>query len=530
MTIDAFDWLHRTTANPPNEPVAGDPCASKPARPFLYEGVFAHEYQHLLEYYEDPGELNWVNEGLSDWAQTLTGYVDPSKPITDTGFDSHIQCFLGWLGMETPANPNPRDGGPENSLTLWGDQGDGEILCDYGAAYTIMEFLAGRYGQAFMTELHRNDGHGFEGLDATLAARSVRRTTAQDVFDDWTVMVAIDGILDAGGKLRGGRERDFQTPTLHAVVNPNTEHAYSTPGAPPNGSDYVRLRNAAGRYLRGDQIQSLSFDGAGQLPTQPVEWTVDGTPPADTTDLHCPAEPASTLADSALYSGCGPNFDRAMVRQVTVPAADPTLTFETLYVTEPGWDFGFVQVSTDGGTTWTSLGNADTTSDHDPGAIPAVQENLPGFSGDSGGWLTTSFDLSAYSGQTILLSFRYITDSGVDEAGWWVDDVTVGGVAVSDGSSLAGWQSPSEVNPTEVHGYTVKLISYRVSRRGTVTMEELRLNSSFDYSTNKAKQLFDKQADVVGAIVTYNEPTESVNQYAPYRLTVNGVVQPGGGL
>jgi hypothetical protein len=86
------------------------------------------------------------------------------------------------------------------------------------------------------------------------------------------------------------------------------------------------------------------------------------------------------------------------------------------------------------------------------------------------------------------------------------------------------------VNPIEVHGFTVKLISYRVSRRGTVTMEELRLNGAFDYSTNKAKQLFDKQADVVGAIVTYNEPTESVNQYAPYRLTVNGVVQPDGGL
>ena len=53
MTIDAWDWLHRTGANPPHEPTA-DPCTSAPARPFLYEGVFAHEYQHLLESYEDP--------------------------------------------------------------------------------------------------------------------------------------------------------------------------------------------------------------------------------------------------------------------------------------------------------------------------------------------------------------------------------------------------------------------------------------------------------------------------------------------
>ena len=48
MTIDAFDWLHRTGANPPHEPVPGNNCTSAPARPFLYEGVFAHEYQHLL--------------------------------------------------------------------------------------------------------------------------------------------------------------------------------------------------------------------------------------------------------------------------------------------------------------------------------------------------------------------------------------------------------------------------------------------------------------------------------------------------
>ncbi len=66
MSIDAFDWLHRTTQDPPNEPVPGDLCTSAPARPFLYEGVFAHEYQHLLESYEDPNEFTWVNEGLAD--------------------------------------------------------------------------------------------------------------------------------------------------------------------------------------------------------------------------------------------------------------------------------------------------------------------------------------------------------------------------------------------------------------------------------------------------------------------------------
>ena len=35
MSIDAFDWLHRTGANPPNEP-SSDLCLNATARPFLY--------------------------------------------------------------------------------------------------------------------------------------------------------------------------------------------------------------------------------------------------------------------------------------------------------------------------------------------------------------------------------------------------------------------------------------------------------------------------------------------------------------
>ncbi len=35
--------------------------------------------------------------------------------------------------------------------------------------------------------------------------------------------------------------------------------------------------------------------------------------------------------------------------------------------------------------------------------------------------------------------------------------------------------------------------------------------------------------EFVGAVV-FDDPTETSDQYAPYRLTVNGVVQPGGGL
>ena len=39
-----------------------------------YEGVVAHELEHLLHNYSDPGELSWVDEGLADFAIFLNGY------------------------------------------------------------------------------------------------------------------------------------------------------------------------------------------------------------------------------------------------------------------------------------------------------------------------------------------------------------------------------------------------------------------------------------------------------------------------
>ena len=420
MTIDAFDWLHRTTADPPNEPNAADPCNSSPARPFLYEGVFAHEYQHLLEYYQDPDETNWVNEGLSDWAQTLTGYVNPEPAIDEPGYDSHIQCFLGWLAQATAYNVTPREtSGPENSLTLWGDQGQGEILCDYGAAYTMMEYLHEHYGgDDFMSALHRDDRNGLESLAGLTGG-----TTAADalpILHDWLAMVSLDRALDNGATLTGGDAATYTTGTLDAEIMWEDEeginpHAYDTPGAPPNGADFVRLRDGSGTWLTSGDITSIDFDGAESLPSLPIEWSVDTAPPGE----H---------ASNAFWSGSGDNFDRAMVQAVDLTGVTGAeLTFDTYYDTEFAWDFGFVQVSTDGGATWTSLSNASTTSEHDPGAIAAVVDNLPGFTGSSGGWVTETFDLSAYDDQPILLSFRYITDSGVSLPGWWVDDVAVTG-------------------------------------------------------------------------------------------------------
>jgi hypothetical protein len=510
MTIDAYDWLHRTGPNPPNEPVAGDLCASAPARPYLYEGVFAHEYQHLLESYEDPFEGNWINEGISDWAQTLTGYVDAAAPVTEIGFDNHVQCFLGWAGILTPANPNPRPGGPENSLNLWGDQTDyeAEILCDYGATYSMMLTLADRYGPDFMGDFHRDDLQGFESLQSLLDTYDPGMTVAKTV-NDWAAVVALDGILDDGARFTGygdHRRSDYRVGTLDATINWATDQTYSSPGAPPNGSDFVRLRDGE-TWIRARNLDSLKFKGDTLLPSLPVEWTVDAAPPGDPDD-------------AALYSGKGDNLDRAIVREVTVPEGDPTLTFEGAWDTEIDYDYAYVQVSTDGGQSYESIECTDTA--------PAPLGS--GFNGDSAGFQTETCDLSAYAGDTIVLSFRYVSDSSVQEDGFWVDDVTVGGDLVSDGSSLDGWQSLTEYRQVDVEDFTVQIVSYTADH-SVAQLANVQLSDGFGSGLLRGRALDRKVADganTVSVIVTYHDSTETVGQYAPYALRANGVLQPGG--
>ena len=120
MTIDAYDWEHRTGANPPADDPDHPPC------PFLYEGVFAHEYQHLLHSDYDPDQENFINEGMSDFAEFLVGYGVANQSHLDAGASN-----------------------PENSLTVWGDQGDLEILTDYGQAALFELYMYEQFGEQF---------------------------------------------------------------------------------------------------------------------------------------------------------------------------------------------------------------------------------------------------------------------------------------------------------------------------------------------------------------------------------------------
>jgi hypothetical protein len=144
-------------------------------------------------------------------------------------------------------------------------------------------------------------------------------------------------------------------------------------------------------------------------------------------------------------------FNTATLSAPVTLGSDAALSFWTWYEIEEYWDFGFVQISTDGGSTWTSLETENTTSDHDPGAISAVIDNVPGLTGSSGGWIQQTADLSAYASTSVMIRFLYVTDWAYTETGFYVDDIAitdVSGTLFSDdlesGSgnwSFNGWES-----------------------------------------------------------------------------------------
>ncbi|HET9852664.1 MAG TPA: hypothetical protein VFP56_09190, partial [Candidatus Limnocylindrales bacterium] len=64
IVVDSLDWANRI----------GDQTGNPDGVSNLYEGVIAHELEHLLMNYSDPGELSWVDEGLADFAAFLNDY------------------------------------------------------------------------------------------------------------------------------------------------------------------------------------------------------------------------------------------------------------------------------------------------------------------------------------------------------------------------------------------------------------------------------------------------------------------------
>jgi hypothetical protein len=461
ITIDSYDWANRVG---PNDSPWRDSDPSND-RQFLYEGTFAHEYQHLLHGDQDPNEVNWVNEGLSDWTEWLVGYGIP---------DGH------WDTAQEFA---------ENSLTTWGDQGNGEeILADYGEAFMFFHYVYRHYGEAAMHAIFENQGISIAGFNAALKEAKVHSTFARTYHN-----LAVARLVLA----KHGRYslKDIPSPV---VLN---EEAFSTPGAPPWGSDYLRINHPK-------TLRKIKFNGIDAI-TKATAWT-------------SVADPLDS-GNQVLWSGAGDEQDRFAIFETT---GGGTLSFDTLYDLEEQWDFGFVQVSTDGGSTWESLTNADTRNDIVDEGYPAIKAELvdgEGFTGATDGWVHETFDLSAYSGP-ILVGFRFMSDWGTNGNGvlenpnFYVDNIAVDGTQVSDGSNAAAFKDVTFYNPIAVD-FNLDLVSLpRVGATGN-GFKVLHLMTRNRTETAKLSDIRRaiRNSNVLVLIVTYDAP-QGVNDYAPYEV------------
>lgn len=121
---------------------------------------------------------------------------------------------------------------------------------------------------------------------------------------------------------------------------------------------------------------------------------------------------------------------------------------------ESTWDGGVVEISTDGGGSWTKLNPTPTyPGTFDPqSASCAATSQAPasaGFTGNDTAWQGPyTVDLSGFAGQTALIRFDFGTDPAVTSVGWYVDDIQVtnvqqpsvcspGAISVPEVSSLA---------------------------------------------------------------------------------------------
>ena len=126
--------------------------------------------------------------------------------------------------------------------------------------------------------------------------------------------------------------------------------------------------------------------------------------------------------DYEWFSNLGNYLENTLTHEFDI-ISGAKLEFWTNYGIEENWDYGYVEISTDG-ETWTTL---KTYTDR------------------SGGWIKETVDLSGYLGH-IWIRFRYSTDGGVQWEGWYIDDLSMsddrGTIFVDDmESGPADWVS-----------------------------------------------------------------------------------------
>jgi immune inhibitor A len=370
-----------------------------------YNAVLAHEFQHMIHFSLHPADEAWINEGDSMLAEELNGYGDG-----------------GYAAI--------KDSASGAQLTTWDQSGSGQY---YGGGYLWMLYLYEHYGGARLTraEMAASSASNMAVFDQVLAKLGYHQK-ADDVFADWVAANFLNDRSLANGQY--GYTRTAAKAAPDASLAAGSSYRASLP---QYSASYIALPPSSGGAV------TLRF--AGQ-PTVPLLSTV-------------------VPAQGVWWSNRGDGVDTSL----TLPAFDlrhtrhAGLDYQVWYDLEKDYDYGYVEVSTDGGATWSTRPTPLTTK-ADPNGANLGQ----GYTGSTCTaasrarqcWVQEHLDLSAYAGKQILVRFEQVTDDEYNGQGLAVAHLRLPELGFDGDSSGAGWQSAGWVRTgnTEVEHWIVQAI------------------------------------------------------------------------
>ncbi len=353
----------------------------------FYTAVMAHEFAHLIHGHQNPREGSWITEGLGDLAMKLNGFPqDVSSFIRDP--DVQLNA---WAGLPSVAIPH------------------------YETAYLFLSYCLNRFGIDFIRDVVSSGTHDTFSIQKALD-KHAPGLKFDDLFADW---VAADVVND---RTLGPRYayldrslgiRPEVDVTQYPTKRTGSVHQYA--------AGYVQLQPA------GHDV-TLTFDGARQVKIIPTKahsgkmmWWGNRVDNSDTTLTR--------------------EFDLTTVQKAT-------LNFWTWYDVESGFDYGYTEVSTDGGKSWDTLPGTTTTGDDPNGANYGNGLTCRSDSGcdpnsPPAQWVQERMDLTPFVGKRVLLRFEYITDGIYAAPGFAIDDISIPELGFQDDAEQDdnGWQA-----------------------------------------------------------------------------------------
>jgi hypothetical protein len=202
--------------------------------------------------------------------------------------------------------------------------------------------------------------------------------------------------------------------------------------------DVVPENNVSTRQMT---VMTMLFEDTMESggPASQGKWTA-GSQPQTAWELGTPTSvgPSKCVSTTKCW---GTNIDTHYRKAANIRLETPTvdlsgsaralLRFSHFYQILGPWknDGGFVEISTDGGSTWDYLeplggypGSVDLSAPTPPGPGAGA------YAGSSSDWMSAEFDLSSHSGEQIIIGFHLWTDQTNYQAGWagwYIDDVQV---------------------------------------------------------------------------------------------------------